>query len=356
MKKIFMAAFLLMTVILSGCNTKAAVEEDARAAQDVKGNLQISMMNIGHGDAILIRTKEQTILIDTASNQRTAQFVNELEKLSVTKIDKLILSHPHGDHIGNAKNLIDPSDKTLAEYPYLEKVSVAEVYDNGIASASPLYKSYMTAVKEKNIPHKSLKVGDTLDFGDNVQFKVLFPTAEFVSIINGGQADKKDKEYNVNNRSIVGKLTYKNFSMMFTGDCEKQSEAKIVANNAAEDLKCDVLKSGHHGISTSSTKDFVAAVNPSVVLISAGNQEKDNLAYGQPHYQPLQTYLEQGIDKKNIFCTRWNGTITVISDGENFSVQPEINDDWLDTWLARKEELKKLNREHKEEEADQHEQ
>lgn len=341
MKKIFLAVLLLATFVFSGCDTKAAVKDDsAKAMHNVKGNLQISMLNVGHGDAILIRTSEQTILIDTGHDKERPRFISELEKLSVTKIDKLILTHPHGDHIGNAKILINPSDKELVENPYLEKISVGTVYDNGVVSSSPYYLNYMRAIATKdNVTRQSLKAGDVLDFGDNVKFNVLFPTPEFVSTVNSKKIDKKNKEYNVNNGSIVGKLTYGKFSMMFTGDCEKKSEAKILANNAAEDLKCNVLKSGHHGIASASGKKFIAAVDPIYVLISAGNKEKDNMAYGQPNRPPLENYLAQGIDKKNILCTRWNGTITITSDGKNFSVKPENNEDWIDTWLARKKEL-----------------
>lgn len=357
MKKIFLVALLLAMIILSGCNTKAAVEyTPSTPVQNVKGNLQISMLNVGHGDAILIRTNEQTILVDTGHYKERPLFVSELKKLSVTKIDKLILTHPHGDHIGNAKVLINPSDKELAENPYLEKISVVAVYDNGIASTSPLYRNYMKAIADKGITRQGLKTGDVLDFGNNVKFNVIFPTAEFVATVNSGQFDKKDKQYSTNNRSIVGKLTYGKFSMMFTGDCEKKSETKILSNNTAEDLKCDVLKSGHHGIASSSSKKFVAAVDPSYVLISAGNKEKDNMAYGQPNRPPLENYLAQGIDAKNILCTRWNGTITITSDGENFSVQPEHNDDWVYTWLARKKELREKLQEEEKRSSDSHEQ
>ena len=297
------------------------------------------MLNIGHGDAILIRTNTQTILFDTANTQKHAEFVRELEKLSVTKIDKLILSHPHSDHIGGAKMIVNPSKKDIEDYPYLEKISVAEIYDNGIAHGSALYKNLLKSIKSKNIPYHSLKAGDTLDFGNGVKFKVLWPTNEFVETIKGKQFDKEDRANNVNNRSIVGKLTYKNFSMMFTGDCEKESEANIVAGNKAEDLKCDVLKSGHHGISTSSTKEFVGAIKPSIVLISAGKKGEDNEWRGAPYLKPLASYLSNGVDKKNIYCTRWNGTITVTTDGKSFSVEPEQNRDWIDEWIAGKKKI-----------------
>lgn len=348
MKKILMATLLLMAFILGGCGgqakeelkqeTQAEVKDDTQAApaQDVKGNLKISMLNVGQGDAILIQTGKQTVLIDTSDTDERDLLVKELEKLSVTKIDKLILTHPHADHIGSAKALINPSKKELNANPYLEKISVAEVYDNGIASTSPLYKSYMKSINTKGITHTALKAGDILDFGNSVKFNVLYPTPELVAAVN----DEKQKS-DPNNESVVGKLTYKKFSMMFTGDAEKEAEAAILANNKAKALKCDVLKSGHHGSYTASTKDFVAAVNPSYVLISCGPEEERRNTYGHPHLEPLENYLEQGIDKKNILCTRWNGTITVISDGKNFSVQSEDNEDWVDKWITKKKKDKK---------------
>jgi len=347
MKKIFLMMFLLATFIFSGCNTQAA------SNQSTNGDLKISMLNIGHGDAILIRTKEQTILIDTGKPSNRANFVKELEKFSVTKIDKLILTHPHADHIGGAAMLIKSNKKQLEAYPYLEKISVAEVYDNGIPYTSKSYINYMQAVKELGISHKSLKVGDTLDFGGGVKFKVLFPTAEFVAEMNKRQADKsddgtnenddadkKDRTYRMNNSSIVGKLTYKDFSMMLTGDCEKESEAKILADNDVASLKCDVLKSGHHGRNSSSSKNFVAAVNPSYVLISAGNNADKNDPKGSPHGKALGIYLKQGISPKNILCTQWNGSITITSDGKTFSVKPENNIDWVEGWINKKRDAK----------------
>ncbi|MBQ4404260.1 MAG: MBL fold metallo-hydrolase [Selenomonadaceae bacterium] len=347
MKKIFLAVLMLATFILSGCGSQgkedskdepqAATKEDtqAEAAQDVKGNLKISMLNVGQGDAILIQTGKQTILVDTSDTDERDLLLKELEKLSVTKIDKLILTHPHADHIGSAKALINPSKKELSANPYLEKISVAEVYDNGISASSPLYKSYLKAIDAKGITYKSLKVGDTLDFGNSVKFNVLYPTPELVDAVNGGQKSEP------NNESVVGKLTYKKFSMLFTGDAEKEVEAALLSNNKTKNLKCDVLKSGHHGSYTASTKDFIAAVNPSYVLISCGPDEERRNTYGHPHLEPLENYLAQGIDEKNILCTRWNGTITVTSDGKSFSVQPENNEDWVDKWIKKKQKDKK---------------
>lgn len=344
MKRIFLTVLLLATFILSGCGGQAkngseqeTQSAEAARANDVSGDLKIAMLDVGQGDAILIQTKKQTILIDTSDSDERDLLVSELEKLSVTKIDKLILTHPHSDHIGNAKVLINPSKKEITANPYLEKISVAEVYDNGVVTTSPIYKSYMKAVETEGITRKSLKVGDVLDFGNSVKFKVLSPTPEFVKKVNDeGESLKGIEKYNINNGSIVGKLTYKDFSMMFTGDAEKEAEEEILTSIKNKDLKCNVLKSGHHGSSTSSSKTFVTTVNPEYVLISAGPNEKNRNTYKHPHVKTIKNYLANGIDKKKIFCTRWNGRITITSDGDNFSVKPDKKEDWVDRWIENK--------------------
>ena len=338
MKKIFLTLLLPLLLVLSGCNTQAAMGQNENSSGN-KENLKISMLNIGHGDSLLIQTPEQTILIDTANTNEHAKLVNELEKFSVTKIDKLIITHPHIDHIGGARMLICPTEKHLAEFPYLKKISVAEAYDNGIPSTGTAYRNYLSAVESMSVKRHSLKVGDELDFGGGVKFKVLWPPKNFVDEMKAGKADKDDKDYKMNNSSIVGRLTYGNFAMMFTGDCEKESEAKIVAGNDAKDLKCNVLKAGHHGSRTSSTVNFLRAVDPEYVLISAGDKEEHGNAKGSPHLRPLEKILAQGVDPKKIFCTRWNGTITVTSDGKTFSVTPEIQADWVEDWMEKKRKL-----------------
>ena len=186
MKKIFHYALsiTLCALLFSGCggakgeskpepqSQTETQAEAAKPAQNVKGDLKIAMLDVGQGDAILIQTKKQTILIDTSDTDERDLLVSELEKFSVTKIDKLILTHPHADHIGSAKALINPSSKEIKANPYLEKISVAEVYDNGVAATSPLYKSYMKAIDAKSITHKGLKAGDSLDFGGGGQLNL----------------------------------------------------------------------------------------------------------------------------------------------------------------------------------------
>ena len=128
MRKIFLMLIMLATLILVGCGQakeeskpepqdEVAEEIQAAPAQNVNGDLKISMLDVGQGDAILIQTKNQNVLVDTSDTDERELLVKELEKLAVTKIDKLILSHPHADHIGSAKALINPSAKELKANP-----------------------------------------------------------------------------------------------------------------------------------------------------------------------------------------------------------------------------------------------
>lgn len=341
MKKIFLSAVMMLTFILSGCGGGSSTAEQADAPQvaekttektsanqNVKGDLKITMLNVGQGDAFLIQTKTQNILIDTSDQDERTKLVSELDKAGVTTFDKIILTHPHADHIGGLEKLLKEN-----------KYTVKEVYDNGIASTSKLYLNYMKAINaDKNIKHATLKTGDSLDFGGGVKFEVLYPTAELVKDVNGGK-QKTDP----NNESIVGRLVYKKFSMMFTGDAEKIVESSIWADNDAKQLKSTILKSGHHGSYTASTENFLSVVQPEAVMISAGEptDKRGGNTYGHPHVEPLENYLSAGIDSKNIFWTWKNGTVIITTDGKNYSVQPEVEEDWVKSWIAEKKKKSK---------------
>ena len=351
MGKKFLLPLFLIIFLLSGCgsssneknsgdtsqketatnaqseNNSSGTNENATATdKKFKSDLKITMLNVGQGDSFLIQTSTQNILIDTSDVDERTKLVSELDKAGVNELDKIILTHPHADHIGGVEKLL--KDK---------KFSVKEVFDNGIASTSKLYLNYMTAIKENNVKHSTLKAGDTLNFGGNVKFEVLFPDTNLVDAVNGGK-QKTDP----NNESIVGRLHYKNFTMMFTGDAELKVESAIWQDNKEKALKSTILKAGHHGSHSSSSENFVRVVNPEYVLISAGEPttKRGGNTYGHPHVEPLETYLSQGIDSKNILWSWKNGTVVIETDGNNFSVTPEVKGDWVKAWIKEKKSQK----------------
>ena len=335
MKKVIIYTLLISVMLLCAACSKDSSEPTAERPEteteavaesentstkvdDVNGELTIKMLNVGQGDAILIQTKTQTILIDTSDTDERDKLKTELDKAGVKKIDKLILSHPHADHIGGANK------------PVLEKYTVKEIYNEGCNRGKyNVYSAYINAAKKKNIPVKTLQAGTKLNFGGNVSFEVFYPTEELRAKFEAA------KDYN--DTSIVGKLTYGEFSMLFTGDAEKNAENEILNTKYSKKLKSTILKAPHHGSKTSAGAEYMKRVSPECVVISAGDPSDptgSGNSYGHPHNQALNSYIKNGgVDKNNIFWTFKNGTITIKSDGKNYSVTPENKTKWIDKWL-----------------------
>ena len=222
---------MLAIAVLTGCGGSQGTSSSSASSGAAKSSatatagkdVTIKMLNVGQGDSILIQTAEQTVLIDTSDVDERDKFKRELDKAGVKKIDKVILTHPHADHIGGM-------DVLLKDY------QVGTVYDNGMPSTSKLYIGYMKQLKAKGIKHQALKAGDVLDFGGGVSFKVFYPTKELVE-----KGTQKGYKHDPNNESVVGRLVYGDFSMLFTGDAEQPVEEQLLKADA-KDLKSTILK------------------------------------------------------------------------------------------------------------------
>ena len=285
-------ALLLAAQLLAGCGSAPASD----AAHTTEGTITVKVLNIGQGDSILIQTGEKTVLVDTSDVDERDKLRAELKKADVKKIDTIILTHPHADHIGGMDVLLD-------EYP------VGMVYDNGMPSTSKLFLGYVKKLKEKKIERKGLVAGDRVDLGGGAVFEVLAPSAELVK-----EGNVKGYKHDPNNESVVGRLVFGDFTMMLTGDAEKKEEQAILA--AGGTVQSKILKSGHHGSKTSSSADFLRAVKPEAALISCGV----NNDYGHPHKETMKKYHALNIP---IYVTAENGTITVTSDGKTYKITPE---------------------------------
>ena len=316
---------MLAIAVLTGCggsqgtsSSSAAKSATSSSAAQAGKDVTIKMLNVGQGDSILIQTAEQTVLIDTSDVDERDKFKRELDKAGVKKIDKVILTHPHADHIGGM-------DVLLKDY------QVGEVYDNGMPSTSKLYIGYMKQLKAKGIKREALKAGDRLDFGGGVSFDVLYPTAELEQ-----KGQEKGYTHDPNNESIVGRLVYGAFSMLFTGDAETPVEEAILKANA--EVRSTILKAPHHGSSTSASPAYLKAVWPEAVLISCGVGND----YGHPHTDVLARYRGEktfkdhktGKTKKTklvhndrgevlaakTYETDTDGAITVTTDGKTYQI------------------------------------
>lgn len=285
MKKFFILMLMIFALICSGCSSNS---NDTNSNDEVK----IEVLDIGQGDASLIYTKDEVIMIDTGDVDERDRLEKLLKERNISTIDKLIITHPHADHIGGA-------------YVVFKNVNVKDVYDNGDTTTSKTYQTYLKNIKQKNIAYHQLKAGDTVDFGDGVSFKVFSPTEKMI---------KNDDD--LNNNSIVGQLRYKDFTMLFTGDSEREAEQNMV-KSYGDELQSDVLKSPHHGSRTSSSDDYLKTVKAKDVIISLAADNE----YGHPHKQTLDRYKKYNM---NVYRTDQDGTITITTDGsDDYTISKE---------------------------------
>ncbi len=307
--QIIIGFMLSAMVLLTGCS-QSATGADTSSAPVKGGKVTVTMLDIGQGDAILIQTGEKNVLIDTGDDKyyedgkkgkSNDQLFDSLQKLNVTNIDTLVMTHAHADHIGKAAKVI-------------QQYGVKELVYNGIPSTSKYFVNALKAAKEQGTQQVKVKAGDELDFGSGVTYKVLSPDK---AMIDEDTAKIKAKEkVDVNNESVVGMLVYGDFTMLLTGDAESPVEKTMVANYGGQ-LQAKVLKAGHHGSKTSSSSNFLQEVAPEAVVMSLGT----NNQYGHPHEAMLSRLQKQGI--KNIFRTDKNGAITISTDGKTYSITTE---------------------------------
>ncbi|MCE5286436.1 MAG: MBL fold metallo-hydrolase [Pelosinus sp.] len=285
-------AILLFVVLLAGCGLK---KTEGGATQNIATqgkNLSVEVLDIGQGDAILIRTAGQNVLVDSGDIPMKEKLVAYLKKAGIKTIDKVIITHPHADHLGGMAAVFD-------------NFEVKAVYDSGQTTTTATYKKYLATIKKKSIPFNVVSPGEQVDLGDVVSLKFLAPQKPLFS---GGKDD-------LNNNSIVAKLVYGNFSMLLTGDAEQEAEARILKEYGGE-LKSTVLKSGHHGSNTASSEPFLQAVSPEVVVISVG----ENNDYHHPHPSTIKKYQNA---KLKIYRTDQNGTVTITSNGQGYTINKE---------------------------------
>ncbi len=247
--------------------------------------LKVHYLDVGQGDSIFIELpNNETMLIDAAESYQSENIINYLKNLNYQKIDYVIGTHPHTDHIGGLKDIINTFE-------------IGKIYMPKVVSTTKTYESLLMAIKDKNLKINTAKSGTSIIDTDALKINILAPNNSTYTELN--------------NYSVVTKITYGTTKFLFMGDAEKLSE-----NEIKENVTADVIKIGHHGSNTSSSIDFIKKVNAKYGIISVGLNNKYNL----PKEETITNWENSGT---KIYLTSINGTITAISDGTNIKIESE---------------------------------
>lgn len=259
------------------------------------GSLKITVLDVEHGDAILLQDDKRNIMVDVGDSKNRQLLEQKLSKYGVNRIKSVIVSHHHKDHMGNI-------------FTVAGRYGVSNIYDNGNVN-----NGNKNSIKLHNILSKGeynnrvLKSGDVVQIDKGYYFEVLSP-GEFL------QADKRIKN-DQNNNSVVLKLHYGDFTMLLTGDIEAPTEA-LLYKKYGSSLKSDVLKVGHHGSKTSSYYKFIEQVKPQYALISCG----DFVKYHHPNKNVVGSLEHLGA---KVYTTEKNSDLSIVTDGKGFTFTNE---------------------------------
>jgi competence protein ComEC len=298
MKKGWIGVFLA-ALLLSGCSyamkpvsslpaadtasaerTPGMPQEPVPSSTVTAGGMTVHFIDVGHGDCILIQAGKENMLIDTGNVPYYGEVIEYLRKHGVRELDKVLITHPHIDHIGGLADII-------RAFPIKELIMTETTADN------PGYAAAIDAIDQNGLAVTHPRVGDRFRLSGAV-LTVLAPS----------QGTYKD----MNNTSIVTRLTYGETSFLLTGDASAVSEQEMLANEPELTLRSTLLKCGHHGGSSSTTQDFLAAVQPEYAVISCSKSTK-----GQFPYPAVLKRLDD-MDV-SVLRTDQLGTIVVHSDG-----------------------------------------
>jgi competence protein ComEC len=259
----------------------------------------VTVLDVGQGDAILIQSPGgRTVLMDGGGElgaQRAGwdiglmRVVPALRRAGVRRLDIVLLSHPHEDHVGGLPAVV-------------ENFPVGIVLDPGVAHPSPSYLRLLRIIEAGPIGYRKARLGQDIDLGAGTQLSILYPP-EFPPTLDGDP---------VHARSVTARLTHGRFAMLLTGDIEAPVERYLIDRGVG--LHSQVLKVGHHGSKTSTTPLFLSYVRPRVAIISVGAGN----SFGHPHQSTLDALAAAGVVVRR---TDLDGAIRITSDGTTFEVE-----------------------------------
>lgn len=247
--------------------------------------LTVTFFDIGQGDAALIKTPaQQIILIDGGPDRTILDKLGQHLPWTERSIDLIILSHPHADHVAGLNHV-------------LQRYQVKHVLLTGALHSTPEYLKFLSLLKEKNISTTIAAAGKTFNLDGGVSIKILWP----LTSLNQSRPD------DLNDSSIVNRVDFGEVSLLFTGDTPVANEKELIDGNY--ELNADILKVAHQGSKTSSSEEFIKAVSPQIAIISVGKN-----SYGHPH-EEIMMRLKSLVQE--VWRTDQEGDITYLSDGKS---------------------------------------
>lgn len=276
---------ILIVLSFSSCVYQGAQGGLSSKIKENSGKLVIHYIDVGQGDSEFIEFPNgTTMLIDAGESSYGEKVASTIKELGYDKIDIVVATHPHADHIGGL--------------PYVfEEFDVRCVYLPDVVSSSKAFEKLLDAIDNEectvNNAHSGLNIVST----DNIVAKLIAPVG--------------DEYDNLNNYSAVIMVKYLENSFLFMGDAEKISE-----NEITDDVSSGVIKVGHHGSKTASSQKFIEKVNPKYAIIEVG---ADN-SYGHPNNDTMERFYKL---KTEVLTTSEHGDITVISDGRTIDIETE---------------------------------
>ena len=307
------------------------------------GELTVRILDVGpiNGDAILISSPSgKTVLIDAGDTTKGKAVVEALKRNNIQQLDYFIATHPHPDHIGGAAevfkavkvlNVIDngqpPSVLQQAAPPQTKtpagkKPAPAPAKSAKATSLTKFFDDYKAAVSASGAHYENAKPGTKYDLGGGALLTILAPSEPFFT------KDKMSTGGNeANANSIVARLDYGSFSMMFAGDAEEQTEHRLLTKEL--DLKSRVLKIGHHGSKYASSADFLKRAQPEVAIVSCGAWNR----YGHPSQAVLDRLRAANANVK-LYRTDLQGEITITTRGSDIVVKT-AKETTEDMWVGR---------------------
>lgn len=258
--------------------------------------LKIYFIDVYQGDSIfIIMPNKTTMLIDAGDKSKyydCGKYVyNFIKKQKVNKINLIIATHPHRDHIGGLEYI-------------LSNIKVEKFYDPVIPYGSDIYKKILALIDKKKVSYYICREETEIKLDPEVEVKVLNPPKNYLFKL-------------LNDNSVVLKIRYKDFSLLLTGDIEKKAEEDFIKRywNNRELLKSEIIKVPHHGSKTSSTQIFLQLVSPKVAVFTCGKNKKSKIKF--PEKEIVDRYKEIGA---KIYRTCIDGTIEITTDGMDYKI------------------------------------